>query len=182
MHKSYYTIKILYRNAFQNRYFKTKKTGLNPVLCFNGGGNRDRLDEFYLFIFLWENSSSGTRSHHLVAGRFRFLTRWGTSPVVRKQHFEVVFFPPANDLRSSFLNLFHFKTKKTGLNPVLCFNGGGNRDRTDDLQIANLSLSQLSYTPNNLYKQRMQLLGHSFFKFIYSLSLHKFIKKTSPLQ
>ena len=30
----------------------------------------------------------------------------------------------------------------------LCFNGGDKEDRTPDLQIANLSLSQLSYIPN----------------------------------
>ena len=43
------------------------------------------------------------------------------------------------------LPIVMFKVKN-GIKAVF-FNGGGNRDRTDDLQIANLSLSQLSYTP-----------------------------------
>jgi hypothetical protein len=29
--------------------------------CFNGGAKEDRLDQFYLSVFLWKNSSSVTR-------------------------------------------------------------------------------------------------------------------------
>ena len=59
----------------------------------------------------------------------------------------------------------------------LCFNGGDKEDRTPDLQIANLSLSQLSYIPkkhNTIHKITdialtlifiRVLLGHSFSKF-----------------
>ena len=113
--------------------------------------NRCALDEFYLFIFLWKNSSSGTRSYRLVTGRCRYITRRGTLPVVRKMstgHFS--FLQPTTYGRRFSIYSHIFKTKKTGINPVLCFNGGDNRDRTDDLQIANLSLSQLSYIPVNI--------------------------------
>ena len=79
--------------------------------------------------------------------------------------------------RRFFYNLLHFKTKKTGCNPVFRFNGGDKEDRTPDLQIANLSLSQLSYTPTintlsyKFYRIALTLifirvlLGHSFCKF-----------------
>ena len=42
--------------------------------------------------------------------------------------------------------------KKAPLFPVepLSLHGGGGRDRTDDLRIANATLSQLSYTPMTL--------------------------------
>lgn len=92
----------------------------------------------------------------IISLRSVFASLLGGEPssVVNKQYFEVVCVPPANDLRKLILNLFHFKTKKTGINPILCFNGGAKGDRTPDLQIANLSLSLLSYSPKT--KSNMQ--------------------------
>ena len=66
------------------------------------------------------------------------------------KYFEVVFVPPAPDLRSVVRSLSSFKTKKAGINPAFFSIGGDKEDRTPDLQIANLSLSQLSYIPSTI--------------------------------
>jgi hypothetical protein len=59
--------------------------------------------------------------HHLI--------KW-SSPVVKKQHFEVVFYPPASFPRSVVRSLSLFKTKKTGLFPVFfVLIGGAEEDR-----------------------------------------------------
>ena len=50
----------------------------------------------------------------------------------------------------SFDPHLHLKQKKTGINPAFFSIGGDKEDRTPDLQIANLSLSQLSYIPSTI--------------------------------
>jgi hypothetical protein len=49
---------------------------------------------------------------------------------------------------SEFLNLPSRSVRPLKLRPALsCPNGGADRDRTDDLKLAKLALSQLSYGP-----------------------------------
>ncbi len=80
----------------------------------------------------------GTKSHFYCQARtFREKAGLPIKELVQESH-----------IKSLFYLLKQTKTKRipfTGILFVLI--GGGNRDRTDDLQIANLSLSQLSYTP-----------------------------------
>ena len=75
-----------------------------------------------------------------------------------------------NQPKSRDIPCFFF-IRKNEISPVFSFVGGDKEDRTPDLQIANLSLSQLSYIPIDsplfdiLLFDRMQV----FFEFSYFL-------------
>jgi hypothetical protein len=53
-----------------------------------------------------------------------------------------------NFLHQSYIVKNSTESRKACIAASLVFIGGGDQDRTDDLLIANQTLSQLSYTPN----------------------------------
>ena len=84
-----------------------------------------------------------------LRGAFASLLAGELRPSKQKQHLEVVFVPPAPDLRSVVRSSSSLKTKKTEINPAFFYIGGAKEDRTPDLLNAIQALSQLSYNPND---------------------------------
>ena len=64
---------------------------------------------------------------------------------------------------------------------VLYLFGGGGRDRTDDIQLAKLALSQLSYTPKSGAGEEARTLDIFLGKeVLYQLSYTRFVSGSGP--
>ena len=122
------------------------------------------------------NKASVTRLRFFAARRLPWLAQKQPSPVVQKQHFEVVFVPPARPLPVARLARRTNKQKRPSEDDLFVLLAGATRLELATSAVTGQRSNQLNYTPvavKLIYEKKIKsknfFQNFSFFSFLWKM-------------